>query len=369
MVAAKVEEHFMRQQALAKEQGVQLRAPLPPVAVIQQLLDVSFWASLRREEGRSPTISLAYLSPEQAEQPMLLQQRLPLSSYVLIKLSPGVERAGIHLGVWQEEDQLYIWGTTRNIPSLCFVLDVSEPGLLVIKHRRLDGFGKYQNVAVLQGDQIKLVDEGVSSTPDCPGMLSQLLGGNTTAYWNDSLNVMVQLAVSMRAHGRGGILLIVPHGSEQWHQSIVHPLGYALQPQFSGLAALVAQAGSAQDEARWQTDFRREVDAIGGLTAIDGATIMSDRYHLLAFGAKIMRAQGQESIEKLYSTEPVLGVQAHYDHPAKNGGTRHLSAAQFVHDQRDSFALVASQDGRFTIFSWSPCEQSVQAHRIDSLLL
>ncbi len=51
------------------------------------------------------------------------------------------------------------------------------------------------------------------------------------------------------------------------------------------------------------------------------------------------------------------------------GGTRHLSAAQCVHDQRDATALVASQDGRFTIFKWSPCEEIVHAHRVDALLL
>jgi hypothetical protein len=46
-----------------------------------------------------------------------------------------------------------------------------------------------------------------------------------------------------------------------------------------------------------------------------------------------------------------------------------LSAAQFVFDQRDSIALVASQDGRFTVFAWSPCELMVHAHRVDTLLL
>lgn len=56
-------------------------------------------------------------------------------------------------------------------------------------------------------------------------------------------------------------------------------------------------------------------------------------------------------------------------HPTQNGGTRHLAAAQFVYDQRDAIALVASQDGRFTIFSWSPQLQMVHAHRIDILLL
>jgi len=51
------------------------------------------------------------------------------------------------------------------------------------------------------------------------------------------------------------------------------------------------------------------------------------------------------------------------------GGTRHLSAAQFIHDQHDAVALVASQDGRFTVFAWSPCEDSVHAHRVETLLL
>ncbi len=56
-------------------------------------------------------------------------------------------------------------------------------------------------------------------------------------------------------------------------------------------------------------------------------------------------------------------------HPEELGGTRHLSAAQFVHDQRDAIALVASQDGRFTILEWSPCEAMVHGHRVETLLL
>jgi hypothetical protein len=68
-------------------------------------------------------------------------------------------------------------------------------------------------------------------------------------------------------------------------------------------------------------------------------------------------------------TEPIVGSRAVVVHPAQDGGTRHLSAAQFVHDQRDTLALVASQDGRFTIFAWSPCEAMVHAHRVETLLL
>ena len=63
------------------------------------------------------------------------------------------------------------------------------------------------------------------------------------------------------------------------------------------------------------------------------------------------------------------GGEAAVVHPSRLGGTRHLSAAQFVHDQRDAVALVASQDGRFTIFCWSDIENMVHAHRVETLLL
>jgi len=68
-------------------------------------------------------------------------------------------------------------------------------------------------------------------------------------------------------------------------------------------------------------------------------------------------------------TEPIAGASPETLEPAQLGGTRHLSAAQFVHDQRDAIALVASQDGRFSVLGWSPCDEMVRAHRIESLLL
>jgi hypothetical protein len=68
-------------------------------------------------------------------------------------------------------------------------------------------------------------------------------------------------------------------------------------------------------------------------------------------------------------TEPIEGGTAALTDPAQLGGTRHLSAAQFVQDQRDGIALVASQDGHFTVFAWSPCDTIVHAHRVEVLLL
>nr|WP_121269463.1 hypothetical protein [Pedobacter schmidteae] len=369
IIAPKVEAIFAQHLAAASESGEEDLAPLPTANVVEAIIDATFWASLRKEEGHSPKISLAFLPPEQAGNPLLFKQRLPLNPGILTKIAPGVERAGIHLGIWIEEGELYVWGTTVSIPNFCFVVDVSEPALLVIKHRRIYGFGKFTNIAVLKGDQVKMVDGDHTNLPDCPPMLLSLLDLTAPSYWNDSVNVLIQLAVSMRAHGRGGTLLVVPNDTKNWLQSIIKPIQYGIQPSFTGLSKLLQQDRKEASQIFWQTALKREVEHLAGLTAVDGATIISKEYELLAFGAKIGRAKGKENIDELSFSEPILGGAAVIMHPAKVGGTRHLSAAQFVHDQRDATALVASQDGHFTIYNWSPQQSRVQAFRIDTLLL
>jgi DNA integrity scanning protein DisA with diadenylate cyclase activity len=351
----------------AKERGEEDLAAVPDTNIIESIIDAAFWASLRREEGNSPKISLAFLPPDLAGQPLLFEKRIKVSPAALTKLAPGVERAGIHLGVWHQGDELYIWGTTHKIPNYCFVLDVSEPGLLVIKHRRVTGYGKFVNVAVLIGDQVKIVDEDSAHLQDCPEVLSSLLG--FTSAGDDSVNILIQLAVSMRAHKHGGTLLVVPAGTSNWRESILQPMKYSVLPAFCGLSDLIKQDNTQRVNSFWQRELIREIESIGGLTAVDGATILSDQHELLGFGAKIIRPQGKNMIAQIMVTEPIVGGDAKIVNPVNSGGTRHISAAQFVHDQRDSLALVASQDGHFTIFIWSPCENMVHAHRIDCLLV
>ena len=369
IVAATIETHFAEHLAEASAKGEIDLAPQPPARVIEAVLDAAFWSSLRKEEGHSPKISIAFLPPEQAVKPLLFKQNLPLNPTVLTKLAPGVERGGIHIGVWHDGYDLYIWGTTLNIPNYCFVVDVSEPALLVVKHRRMAGYGKFTNVAVIKGEQIKNLNESAPKIGECPGILLSLLDLTADSYWNDSANILIQLSVSMRAHGRGGAVLIVPQGNDDWKQSVIHPISYSLTPSFKGLSDLVKKDRSDASEIFWQTALKREIDHLAGLTAVDGATIVTDEYELLAFGAKTGRANSSEHIHQISYTEPINNAEAVVVHPAKIGGTRHLSAAQFVFDQRSALALVASQDGHFTVFSWSKSLNMVQAQRIDALLL
>ena len=374
-VAPTVEAYFVRHRAEARRRGELHVAPIPDAATIEAIIDAAFWASLRREENYIPKISLAFLTPEEAVHPLIFERPLPLAAGALTKVAPAVERAGIHLGVSRDGDDLCVWGTTRTIPMVCFVLEVAAPGLLVIKHHRGEESGKFVNVAVLEGDQIKIVDERASSLPDCPALLTSLLGFDSPASWStaanavDSVNLLVQLAVSMRAHGRGGSLLVVPAGGDLWRESIVRPIPYAVWPAFSELAALARETPDDSRRRGWQEALVHAIDAIAGLTAVDGAAVMTAEYDLLAFGAKIARRKGWPQVEHVTMTEPVEGGVAVLMDPAQLGGTRHLSAAQFVQDQRDAIALVASQDRHFTVFAWSPCETMVHAHRVETLLL
>jgi sensor domain DACNV-containing protein len=370
-VAPKIEAHFRRHAAAGRATGgATAEAMVPDPSTIERLIDAAFWASLRREENYVPRISLAVVAPESTPHPLRLERPLPLDPDALVRVSPAVEQAGIHLGVWQQGGELSVWGTTRAIPSFCLVVEVAAPGLIVVKHHRGGEGGKFVNIAVLEGDQVKVIDEKSSALPDCPAVLASLLGFASPGSWSKSVNVLVELAVSMRAHRRGGSLLVVPDGSgDEWRESIVRPIPYAIVPAFTELAQLSRRSPDDSERRLWQDALKRAVEGIAGLTAVDGATVITNDYELLAFGAKIARRRGAATVEQVMVTEPIEGGAPVVQHPTQLGGTRHLSAAQFVHDQRNAIALVASQDGRFTVFAWSPCEELVHAHRVETLLL
>lgn len=368
MVAPTIAEHLHQHQIAAEEQGFEHLAELPSVALVEAIIDATFWASLRKEEGRPPRITLALLRPEQAGQSLVFGRRRRLTPQHLIKLAPAVEQPGIHLGVWYDEEELYVWGTATGLPPLCFVLEVVEPGLLVAKHRRADGFGKFVNVAILRGDQIKVVDETNAGLADCPALHASLPSLPLPTATNAADNVLVELAAAMRAHGRGGLLLVVPSHSTQWQQSIVQPLSYPVVPPYAGIARLLRQPALVRSPT-WQPALQQAINTVGGFTAVDGATIITQDFEVLAFGGKVARAEHSVPVEQLVMTEPVIDSEVQNLHPAQIGGTRHLAAAQFVFDQRDAVAMVASQDGYFTVFAWSVALEKVHAHRIDVLLM
>lgn len=358
LVSHRIAEHFRKQ---FDHRDVD-RRHIPDMAVVEILIDTAFWASLRREEGYEPKISLAFVPPDLASDRLMFHHTQRFTPYNLVKLSPAVVQPGIHLGVWMEGDNFYLWGTIHEVPTHAMVVEVVEAGLLVVKQKHRLHAQKFVNVAVLKGNQIKVIEDNHWGLTDCPGTLSALLGFSH-AQDDQSENILVQLALAMRRHGRGALLLVVPSNSTAWLHSIVKPINYLVEPQ------AMVPASEKTDLATDREMLHKMINAVGGYSAIDGATVITEDHRLLAFGAKVARSPHALPVAQLMMTEPVAGSVMQLLDATTIGGTRHLAAAQFVNDQHDSLAMVASQDGTFTVFAWSEKEQMVHGHRIDTLLM
>ena len=173
-LAPRLADHFARHAETCRHRAP-TRGPLPDAGAIETLIDSAFWASLQREEGYVPEISLAFLPSERAIHPLRFATPLPLGPRALVKLAPAVKRPGIHLGVWRDGDDYHIWGTTRAVPSFAFVLEVLAPGLIVVKHRTRESSSKFWNVAVLEGEQVKILSRQPVEVSDYPPLLKSLL--------------------------------------------------------------------------------------------------------------------------------------------------------------------------------------------------
>src|SRR5947209_7817278 len=93
-IAPRVHAHFARHLEKARDSGQTQVASLPDITAIEALIDAAFWASLRREEGYVPRISLAFVSPSDSVHPLIFERPLALDPATLTKVAPAVERAG-----------------------------------------------------------------------------------------------------------------------------------------------------------------------------------------------------------------------------------------------------------------------------------
>ena len=112
-------------------------------------------------------------------------------------------------------------------------------------------------MAVLEGDQIKIVKQSAEGLGKGPALLGSLLRTDTPVRDGEPVNALVELAVSMRAHKRGGSLLVVRAGTEPWRDSIIWPAPYLVRPAFPELAELMRAGPQDGRERRWEEALKR----------------------------------------------------------------------------------------------------------------
>src|SRR5215471_13183700 len=84
----------------------------------------------------------------------------------------------------------------------------------------------------------------ISTAADC----SSLLAFYSSAGRSEADHMLVRVATAMRAHGRGGSLLVVPSNSVEWLTSMVQPITYSLVSAFPEISECLHQQEES-DEA------------------------------------------------------------------------------------------------------------------------
>ena len=104
----------------------------------------------------------------------------------------------------------------------------------------------------------------------------------------------------------------------------------------------------------WSASERAEksLKLLSQLTALDGATIVTKEFEILAFGAKLKTLNTRKRPNEVIILEPFEDSVEKFVKFGDIGGTRHQSTAQFIFDQRDAVAIVASQDGKISVVFW-----------------
>jgi len=339
---------------------------------MRRLLEVSFWASLLKEEGRHHQFAVVFCSPASYSYPepdavglnrFVFKEPLPFDATTVAKLAPALESKE-DIGVWPmtqrgekgELGELGIWGCAAPLHESELKLNAIEPGQIMLS------LGDYLK-ARITGLTAEFVDEHSAR------VLSDFCGKSRPVSQDDYLVGShrrldpAKIAFAMRAHGHGGTLLILANDNATWEKSIdMTQLRFAGQPYERAKRALAQRDKALQQfSANLHSSIdiaRQSLDSIGQLTAADGATLVTCDLAVLGFGAKIKPMTPGRVPEAVWVLAPFEGSE-----PARRKlsevfpGTRHQSAAQFVFDQEhEAMAIVASEDGRLSVFVWDEKE-------------
>jgi len=363
----------------------------PSAGTICILLNLAFWASMQSEEGRPVRATLALINPDYSstQDVFRLSHTIALSSHSIAKLSATFPfRSGAIAVTFPLRCHPLIWGIVLPKPEDEWLVEILGPGYIVIKNGP-----SIQATLLPDGSQI-LFDRLTRLEDDWCDLLFH--HANHTAIGHEIpfehrlgfYGFLQILARAMVEHRQGGSVVMVSPDDHAWETAVdfkykfVAPAQY-LTNLFSSLKKWRDRWSKAQERKRKskreqrpeiefypdsepERIFRETLRLVGGMTAVDGAIVMTTTLQILGYGAKLMPKTMETSIREWL---PGQGYSAESMPLGDIGGTRHRSAAQFAHQHPGTIVFVASQDGRFTIFVANESANEVLALRAELLLM
>ncbi len=344
---------------------------------LRSFIETAFWASLKHEEGRFHEFSLALLPKEAPISPFIFERPEVLNEHRVAKLAPALDPLVNSICAWPGKGgRLYLWGFAplgdTGMNGISLSATTIAPGQVLVSFTQYVGMVYFS--MLITGTRAEFVDRGGFLTWVVPESRTKDGERLDLALLWPALDLRT-IATSMRAHKHGGTLLIVQPESE-WTKSIGQPIKFSGPPYWK-IRFEVSRRNEIREEEKaahpiWVDSdrYKRAVDNankylqnIARLTAIDGATVITKELEVLAFGVKIHPIKEELKPETVLITEPFKESKPMEIELSDLGGTRHQSAAQFVFDQQDAIAFVASQDGRVSAMRWDPEEGKVSIIR------
>jgi DisA bacterial checkpoint controller nucleotide-binding len=366
-----------------------------PVESFEQIIKIVIFSSFEKEESRFHNFELT-ISPPFPEDwfndssPEVLKPFIfsdPPKLRLLPKLAPALEFTNQSINVWLDKDnEPVIWGFGDSImPYDCIKIKTFSAGKVGIflptnpnsssnlvlvsleKTEFLDTTSCFYPILIQNEDMeefrklCKILANAIESESDLVEEYDKEKSTRQKYRLDRKSEIFKKLAIKMRQHSHGGTLLVL-FNSENWKNSIQEPIPFKPSSKFT----LIRQRfiddeedymKSIQSKNHRFSPFRpppidNDLQIVSQVTAVDGATLITNEFDLIAFGAKIKPINADNKPNELIVTEPFENSNEETKELANLGGTRHQSAAQFVYDQKDSFAIVVSQDGKISVMYW-----------------
>ncbi len=315
------------------------------------LVNTLFWTSVAAEEGRPVVGSLCICSPAEAPRSRAFDSAVALTSRNLIALLTASPEAP--LAVHLEGKDLQVWGVLDSRTLGGVSLRIGGPGTIVaLKDRATVALLHEGCVHVLGG----LPHE---STGLALLLMNTLDPKNSFPERLRLASSLTKAVVAMHGHHHGGAIVITPVGGDDWRESV--DLRFAFAPAST---RALADPPSDLEQARsagnaWVADvnvvdanlamLHKTLRAVGQLTAIDGAVVLTEDLVVLGFGAKLNCPAANFTVSRFNATTQELRQHRPI---SEVGGTRHQSAARFVQRHHECAVVASSQDGRLTLFAW-----------------
>jgi hypothetical protein len=332
------------------------------------LLNTSFWASLRQEEGR-PARGALTIADRAVPGGLRFSEPIIVTQESLVRLAPALGNALAAVELSQE-GMPQVWGLLEAAPLWQPVIRMAGPASIVVSEDR-------EVLGILRGSESYLVKGGPYSLL---GMITAVLdqGGSTPSPDRQAkAEHLLRIVATMHRNGLDGTLLVVPR-SGTWPEAIRfrytlddrstdlprsrladvedsltdHP---ELEKRPSGARAAEVPGFLLPRKSRSQSLLadlsQRLLVQIGHIAGSEGAVVLGHDLSLLGFGAEVTVPDAEATLSV---ADAVRGAVEHARPLASLAAGPDQLAARFVHHYPDCLAFVTSRAGTVTLLAWVP---------------